>query len=285
MPDPHNELQARMAEINESLQGQVTDLNAANAQIQAQLAGYVKFGEVASIEEAFTRIPELETKLQASTDALTDIQESLKQLVGGEGDVITLIGEALESGKAATDTLTSINEEYGSVENIGEAMAAAEGTLTEVHSILESLGCTLPELKKFQAEYGSIKEISESINVSTGILVKIQEEKAQEEIEATATKYGKTPEEVSTMMEKYKLESCSQVEEMFKDTGVMPVEEVEESFNGKQRKPGRAFTALTTGASFSRSLQDISEDHKGGKFQRENAMANENSPQRMEKLL
>lgn len=284
MPDPHNELQARMAEINESLQGQVTDLNAANAQIQAQLAGYVKFGEVASIEEAFTRIPELETKLQASTDALTDVQESLKQLVGGEGDVITLIGEALESGKAAQDTLTSINEEYGSVENIGEAMAAAEGTLTEVHSILESLGCTLPELKKFQAEYGSIKEISESINVSTGILVKIQEEKAQEEIEATATKYGKTPEEVSTMMEKYKLESCSQVEEMFKDTGVMPVEEVEESFSGKPRQPGRAFASIT-GASFSRSVQDITEDHKGGKFQRENAMANENSPQRMEKLL
>lgn len=263
MPQENKELTQRIIEINESLETQVSglekDVEKKDAEIdtlKSQLAEFSKLGTPASIAEALSALGEEGVRADKAEETVAKIEESLRThgvVLNENGDILSDINESFTKVfGAATEELRTLREEFGTVEEINEAFQKSEQVITSINEALTKLGTDIPGLVKFADECGTVQSINESLDVAEAALVEIQAQRFNAAIAELATKYGKKPEDVKALMEKYNLTEVSKVEELFQMLNVASVDktsvEIEESFN-----PGSSMHSIMTGKAFSQT--------------------------------
>lgn len=289
--DPKDQLAAHLSATNKRLEGELTTVNESLSAANDQLTAYTALGSVEDIQESLARLGELDIKVNQLTTDAASINESLDSLAEGAEAPLQHITESLAQFGAVRDQLATFNEEFGTLEEAGVAINEGKVAADNLTALLATLGVeSIEEANAFVEEFGNVQSISEGINTSTEVLLSIQEQQKEVAITECAKRYGKSSDDVKSLMTKYNLNTIEAIEEMFDMTGVAKVtdgdeeEDVSESYT-----PGSALGAIVSGHNFLRSINEDNQDDpekSKGKFTRVNDIEESyNSPDRMKSLL
>lgn len=223
-----NILAQRIAEDNKDLKAQVAQLQEANESLKVEHAAYAALGSVEEISEKLQNA----SQVVSASDNIVESYQNIVESYGSEHEIVerleklnifqeengTLdeVSEALSTSVPQLKELQDFVESHGSLSEVGHTLtrlAASAQTIEENASIVA-------QLRDFEAERGSLDQIGEALDKAGLILGDINEARTQAKFQEVAEKYGKSPEQLTGIMEKLNIASLDQVDEAFALIGI-----------------------------------------------------------------
>ncbi|AUR83171.1 coil containing protein [Vibrio phage 1.031.O._10N.261.46.F8] len=286
-------LAQQIAENNRKLQAENETLELANENLGTQVSAYVALG---TPEEILEKLNSADAIVQSSSD-ITESYQNMTESFGGEEVIVESlsrlatfeaehgslsdVAEALGAAKITLETLQAFEESHGKLEVVAESQTRMAAKMPEIQEAL-----TLAKgARAFIAERGEFSVVCEALDVAGEQLGMIAEAKQVSELAGIAESYGKTAEEMHSIMENFSI-TIDQIDEKFAILGFAKSEEVSESNiseeydeDGKKKymgdgmdkeeedddkeemseshKPGRAFSQMITGKAFMNVTESV----------------------------